>query len=62
MRQSKFIFGITDVTDERFKTVTNLYRVATIREKVLENEKFSRSGNYIFSQGNLKKNEKVMEK
>ena len=33
-------------------------RVATVREKVLENEKKSRSGNYIFSQGNLKKNEK----
>ena len=32
-------------------------RVATVREKVLENEKFSRSGksgNYIFSKGNLK--------
>ena len=30
-------------------------RVATVREKVLENEKNSRSGNYILSQGNLKK-------
>ena len=30
-------------------------RVATVREKVLENEKFSSSGNYIFSQGNLRK-------
>ena len=32
-------------------------RVVTVREKVLENEKFSRSGksgNYIFSQRNLK--------
>ena len=28
-------------------------RVATVREKVLENEKCSRSGNFIFSQGNL---------
>ena len=37
-------------------------RVATVREKVLENEKFSRSGNYIFSQGNLKKMKKVTEK
>ena len=27
-------------------------------KKFLENEKFSRSGNYIFSQRNLKKNEK----
>ena len=35
------------------------YRVATVREKVLENEK---SGDYIFSQGNLKKMKKVMEK
>ena len=35
-----------------------MYRVATVREKVLENEKFSRSGNYIFSQGNLKKKKK----
>ena len=37
-------------------------RVATVREKVLENEKKfqvrEKSGNYIFSQGNLKKNEK----
>ena len=42
------------------------YWVATVREKVLENEKFStvreKSGNYIFSQGNLKKMKKVMEK
>ena len=33
-------------------------RVATIREKILENEKISRSGksrNFIFSQGNLEK-------
>ena len=33
----------------------NLLRVATVREKVLESKKNSRSGNYIFSQGNLKK-------
>ena len=31
-----------------------LCRVATVREKVLENEK-EKSGNNIFSQGNLKK-------
>ena len=41
-------------------------RVATVREKVLENEKKiqvrEKSGNYIFSQGNFKKMKKVMEK
>ena len=43
-----------------------LNRVATVREKVLENEKKKqvreKSGYYIFSQGNLKKMKKVMEK
>ena len=46
--------------------LTNIFRVATVREKVLENEKKfqvrEKSGNYIFSQGNLKKMKKVMEK
>ena len=40
-------------------------RVATVREKVLENEKCSRSGksrNVIFNHGNLEKMKKVMEK
>ena len=40
-------------------------RVATVREKNLENEKISRSGkiagNIIFSQGNLEKMENVRE-
>ena len=30
-------------------------RVATVREKSLENEIFSRSGNFNFSHGNLEK-------
>ena len=30
-----------------------------VRENILENEKNSRSGNIIFSQGNLEKNKKV---
>ena len=38
------------------------FNVATVREIVLENEKKfqvrEKSGNYIFSQGNLKKKEK----
>ena len=38
-----------------------IFRVATVREKVLENEKCSRSGNFIFSQGNLEKMKKVRE-
>ena len=42
------------------------FRVAMVREKVLENEKKiqvrEKSGNYIFSQGNFKKMKKVMEK
>ena len=37
-------------------------RVATVREKSLENEFFSRSGNFNFSQGNLDKMIKVREK
>ena len=40
----------------------NICRVATVREKVLENEKCSRSGNFINRQGNLEKMKKVMEK
>ena len=41
-------------------------RVATVRENILENKKKSqvreKSGNFIFSQGNLEKMKKVMEK
>ena len=46
--------------------LNKVFRVATVREKVLENEKKfqvrEKSGNYIFSQGNLNKMKKVMEK
>ena len=37
-------------------------RVATIREKYLENEIFSRSGNFVGGQGNLKMTWKVRKK
>ena len=40
--------------DNKYQYV-RLNRVATVRGKVLENEKISRSGNYVFSQGNLTK-------
>ena len=46
--------------------IHSLYRVATVRGKNLENKTFSRSwkskGISFFSQENLEKNEKVMEK
>ena len=37
-------------------------RVATVREKYLENEMFSRSGNFVDGQGNLETTWKVREK
>ena len=37
-------------------------RVATVREKYLENEIFSRSGNFVDGQGNLERIWKVREK
>ena len=39
-----------------------IFRVATVREKYLENEFFSRSGNFVVGQGNLEKTWKVREK
>ena len=39
-----------------------LHRVATVREKYLENEIFSRSGNFVDGQGNLERTGKVREK
>ena len=37
-------------------------RVATVREKYLGNETFSRSGNFVDGQGNLERPWKVREK
>ena len=37
-------------------------RVATVREKYLENEFFSMSGNFVDGQGNLERTWKVREK
>ena len=37
-------------------------RVATVREKYLENEIFSKSGNFVDGQGNLERTWKVREK
>ena len=55
-----------DVTADVIYIGIEMNRVATVREKVLENETFfqvrEKSGHYIFSQGNLKKKKKVMEK
>ena len=39
-----------------------IFRVATVREKYLENEIFSRSGNFVNWQGNLEGTLKVREK
>ena len=38
-----------------------IHRVATVREKYLENEIFSRSGNFVDGQGNLERTWKVRE-
>ena len=38
------------------------YRVTTVREKYLDNEIFSRSGNFVDGQGNLERTWKVREK
>ena len=38
------------------------YRVATVREKYLENEIFFKSGNFVDGQGNLERTRKVREK
>ena len=46
-----------------YTTVKHLYiRVATVREKCLENEIFSKSGNFVDGQGNLERFWKVREK
>ena len=37
-------------------------RIATVREKYLEKEFFSRSGNFVDGQGNLERTWKVREK
>ena len=38
------------------------FRVAMVREKYVENEIFSRSGNFVDGQGNLERTWKVREK
>ena len=38
------------------------FRVSTVREKYLENEIFSRSGNFVDGQGNFERTWKVREK
>ena len=40
----------------------NISRVAMVWEKYLENEFFSRSGNFVDGQGNLERTWKVREK
>ena len=40
---------------------TNAGRVAAVREKYLENEIFSRSGNFVDGQGKLERTWKVRE-
>ena len=42
--------------------IKEILRVATVREKYLENEIFSRSGNFVDGQGNLERTWKVREK
>ena len=43
-------------------TVSGTVRVATVREKYLENEIFSMSGNFLDGEGNLERTWKVREK
>ena len=56
------LFFFKSFFQEHYQSV----RVATVRENILENKKKiqvrEKSGNFIFSQGNLEKMKKVMEK
>ena len=50
------------VNPEKKPTLVMLHRVTTVREKYLENEIYSKSGNFVNGEGNLERTLKVMEK